>query len=73
VRGSNHSGLQRTGGPVGRQSYPAAFAFPAPRVPVRTVVESFPPEEGNEMLWKLRAGELSAVAVLASANASVAA
>jgi propanol-preferring alcohol dehydrogenase len=36
----------------------------APRVPVRTQIETFPLEQANEALAKLRAGEVRGTAVL---------
>lgn len=37
----------------------------APRVPVRTVVQTYPLSEANEVLARLRAGKLQGAAVLA--------
>jgi propanol-preferring alcohol dehydrogenase len=36
----------------------------APRVPVRTTVQTFPLSEANEALYRLRAGQITGVAVL---------
>ena len=40
------------------------FLALAPRVPVRTRVETFPLEEANEALARLRAGKINGAAVL---------
>ncbi len=40
------------------------FLALAPRVPVRTEVESFPLEQANEALDRLRAGRIRGAAVL---------
>jgi alcohol dehydrogenase, propanol-preferring len=45
------------------------FLALAPRVPVRTEVETFPLEQANEALDRLRAGRIRGAAVLAVANA----
>jgi alcohol dehydrogenase, propanol-preferring len=41
-----------------------AFLALAPRVPVRTEVHTFPLEQANEALRRLRSGELRGAAVL---------
>jgi alcohol dehydrogenase, propanol-preferring len=45
------------------------FLALAPRVPVRTEVETYPLEQANEALDRLRAGEVRGAAVLAVAGA----
>jgi propanol-preferring alcohol dehydrogenase len=44
------------------------FLALAPQVPVRTEVESFPLEQANEALSRLRAGDVRGAAVLAVAR-----
>jgi propanol-preferring alcohol dehydrogenase len=46
------------------------FLALAPQVPVRTEVETFPLEEANEALHRLRSGRIRGVAVLTMAAAS---
>ncbi len=47
------------------------FMALAPKVPVRTEVETFPLEEANEALSRLRAGKIHGAAVLVTDTASV--
>jgi propanol-preferring alcohol dehydrogenase len=47
------------------------FMALAPKVPVRTEVETFPLEEANEALHRLRAGKIQGAAVLVNALASL--
>ena len=47
------------------------FMALAPKVPVRTEVETFPLEEANEALNRLRAGKIHGAAVLVTDAASV--
>jgi propanol-preferring alcohol dehydrogenase len=42
----------------------AEFMALAPKIPVRTEIESFPLEEANEALARLRAGKIQGAAVL---------
>ena len=50
----------------------AEFMALAPQVPVRTEVETFPLEEANEALHRLRGGKIKGAAVLTMAAASAA-
>jgi propanol-preferring alcohol dehydrogenase len=45
-----------------------AFLRLAPRVPVRTAVETFPLEQANEALARLRDGRITGAAVLVTAG-----
>jgi propanol-preferring alcohol dehydrogenase len=45
-----------------------AFLRIAPQVPVRTTVETFPLEQANEALGRVRAGQITGAAVLVTAG-----
>ena len=65
---SLRAAVGRAGGPLGGQPHArrrrASSSTLAPRVPVRTQVETFPLEQANEALDRLRAGNLRGSAVL---------